>query len=150
MSSEHAEKPASEDADLKRIIADFGSIQEWKKYSRDSIKDTFDAEFKSNVYLITGNSAGFVGCLSFIKDYDPTKSQLHGLGFITSIFSCGFISSVLAMIMCFVLFENMKIAFEERNDISQPILLIYRCLQGMSIIAMFLAVIIITIKVSCI
>jgi len=40
MSSEHAEKPASEDADLKRIIADFGSIQEWKKYSRDSIKDT--------------------------------------------------------------------------------------------------------------
>jgi heme/copper-type cytochrome/quinol oxidase subunit 1 len=133
--------------DVKNIIADFGSILEWQKYNRESIKDDLEQELKATAYLMTGHAAGLLGCLTFLKDYDPTKSLIHGVGTVIAIFSAGFTLSALALVLFFVVRVNVKATFEFREPLPISAMMAFRYLQALSLLVLVIAVLVIAVKV---
>jgi hypothetical protein len=56
--------------------------------------DNYELHFKGANYLMVAHAAGFVGCLSVLKDYAAVP-VLKGIGFYIIIFGIGMIASML-------------------------------------------------------
>jgi hypothetical protein len=136
---------------LKNIVADFGGVLEWKKYNRESTKDDLEYELKGTAYLMAGNAAGLVGSLTFMKDYDPSKvpiqHAIRHIGYVVGIFSAGFVLASFALFMFFVVRYTMGATLEFREPLPISATNSMRVLQGSSLLALVVAVVVIAAKV---
>jgi hypothetical protein len=62
----------------------------------EALRDRFEIFSKGANYLLVGNSAGFVGCLSVLKD-NPEKPppEFHGIGLLALRFGSGILLGCL-------------------------------------------------------
>jgi hypothetical protein len=74
-----------------------GPHAEAVKYLRDDMRDFFDSDLKNVNSLLVAHGAGLVGCLSVLKDYNPT-GQYAGIGIFISLFVVGFILACMGLI----------------------------------------------------
>jgi hypothetical protein len=74
-----------------------GPNAEAVKYLRDDMRDFFDSDLKYVNSLLVAHGAGLIGCLSVLKDYNPT-GHYAGIGIFISLFVVGFILACMGLI----------------------------------------------------
>jgi hypothetical protein len=132
---------------VKKIIEDYGSVLEFKKSQRESVRDDLEQDLKATAYLMAGNAAGLVGSLTFLKDYNPHTSPIHGVGIVIAFFAAGFVVSALALLSFFVVRYNTKLAFEYRRPLPHDSMMLFRILQALSLLVLVIAIFVIAAKV---
>jgi hypothetical protein len=147
--SKMSDKPVNwiDPDDEKKAIEDYGSVVEWKKSQRESVRDDLEQDLKATAYLMAGNAAGLVGSMTFLKDYNPQTSPIHGVGIVIALFAAGFIVSALALLSFFVVRYNTKLAYEYRRPFPRDSMMLFRVLQGLSLLVLIIAILVIAAKV---
>ena len=65
---------------------------------QSEFRDFWDVQVKGVNYLMIAHAAGLVTCVTLLKDYKDSSTQLKGIGIFVSLFGCGLILAITAFV----------------------------------------------------
>jgi hypothetical protein len=66
------------------------------------LKDNYENYFKGIYYLLVGNGAGLIGCITALRDY-ATTPHLKGVGTLIELFGYGILTAMVAFVCLLII-----------------------------------------------